>query len=192
MRTATSMAAVTAMAVMAAAGFGCAQKPSTPAAAIDDKIYAVSPDQVMVKAGIVTGEVTEMKVTERVEQGSGRVDSPAKLTGKLKLTNSSTDQTVRMLGGKLIYIDDQGQVIKIEQARTEPVLKFPSSFNNGADRLDPGQDATQAVEVDFPAEALKAKKLKEIRLELAYIPSAYKLQTANFSVSIGDGAAAKK
>jgi len=192
MRTAISVAAVAAMTVVAATGFGCAQKPSTPAAVIEDKIYAVSPDQVTVKTGIVTGEITEMKVTERVEQGSGRVDSPAKLTGKLKLTNSSSDQTVRMLGGKLIFIDDQGQVIKIEQARTEPLLKFPSSFNNGADRLDPGQDATQAVEVDFPAEALKAKKLKEIRLELAYIPSAYKMQTANFSVSIGDGAAAKK
>jgi hypothetical protein len=41
------------------------------------------------------------------------------------------------------------------------------------------------VEVDFPAAALKAKKLKEIRIELTYIPSSYKLQTANFSVSIG-------
>lgn len=189
MRTAMSVAAV---AMVAVAGFGCAPKPSTPAAAIEDKIYAVSPDQVQVKTGIVTGEITEMKVTERVEQGTGRVDTPAKLTGKLKLTNSSTDQTVRMLGGKLIYIDDQGQVIKIEQARTEPVLKFPSSFNSGADRLDPGQDATQAVEVDFPAEALKSKKLKEIRLELAYIPSAYKMQTANFSVSIGEPVAGKK
>lgn len=178
-------------ATAAAASFGCAQKPSVPAAVIEDKIYAVTPNQVQVKAGIVIGEVTEMKVTERVEQGSGRVDSPAKLTGKLKLTNSSTDQTVRMLGGKIIYIDEQGQIIKIEEARTEPALKFPSSFNNGADRLDPGQDATQALEVDFPAAALKAKKLKEIRLELAYIPSSYKMQSANFSASISAAPAGK-
>lgn len=187
MRLAISVLAATA----AAASFGCAQKPSVPAAVIEDKIYAVTPNQVQVKAGIVTGEVTEMKVTERVEQGSGRVDSPAKLSGKLKLTNSSTDQTVRMLGGKIIYIDDQGQIIKIEEARTEPALKFPSSFNNGADRLDPGQDATQAVEVDFPAVALKAKKLKEIRLELAYIPSSYKMQGANFNASISAAPASK-
>jgi len=171
---------------------GCAQKAATTAAVIEDKVYAVSPDQVQVKAGIVTGEITELKVTERIEQGTGRVDSPAKLTGKLKLTNSSTDQTVRMIGGKILYIDDQGQIIKVEQARTEPALKFPSSFNSGADRLDPGQDATQTVDVDFPAEALKAKKLKEIRLELAYIPSAYRMQTANFSVSIGDPTTGKK
>lgn len=185
MRIAISMIA----AAVAATSFGCAQKSSVPQAVIEDKIYAVTPNQVQVKAGIVTGEVTELKITERVEQGSGRVDTPAKLTGKLKLTNTSTDQTVRMLAGKIIYIDDQNQVIKIEEARTEPAIKFASSFNNGADRLDPGQDASQAVDVDFPAAALKDKKLKEIRVELAYIPSSYKMQSANFSVSIGAGAA---
>lgn len=181
MRTWMGAAIVTAV---AAASFGCAQKPPAAMAAIEDKVYTVTPDQVRVKAGIVTGEVTEMKVTERVEQGSGRIDSPAKLTGKLKLTNSSTDQTVRLIGGRILYIDDRGQPIKIEEARTEPTLKFPTSYNT-PDRLDPGQDSTQNVEVDFPAAALTEKKLKEIRIELAYIPSPYKLQTANFSVSIG-------
>jgi hypothetical protein len=171
------------VAAIAAAAYGCAPTPSARAV-IEDKVYTVTPDKVQVKAGIVNGEVTELKVTERVEQGTGRIDTPAKLTGKLKLTNSSTDQTVRLLGGRILYIDDQGKVIKIEEARTEPALKFQSSYN-ATDRLDPGQDATQSVEVDFPAEALKVRKLKEIRIELAYIPSSYKLQTAGFSVSIG-------
>jgi len=39
--------------------------------------------------------------------------------------------------------------------------------------------------VEFPAGALKAKKLKEIRLELAYIPSPYQEETANFTASSG-------
>lgn len=181
MRTLTGVMIVTAAVT---AIFGCAQKPSATAAVIEDKVYTVTPDQVRVKAGIVTGEVTEMKVTERVEQGSGRVDSPAMLTGKLKLTNSSTDQTVRLVGGRILYIDDRGQPIKVEKTRAEPTLKFASSYNS-TDRLDPGQDATQSVEVDFPAAALKARKLKEIRIELAYIPSLYKQETARFGVSIG-------
>ena len=168
----------------AATVLGCTQAPQGAALVIEDKVYTVTPPSVTVTAGIVTGEVSELKVAERVEKGSGRVDSPAKLTGKLKLTNSSTDQTVRLIGGKILYIDDQGQIIKIGEARTEPTLKFSSSYDT-TDRLDPGQDMTQSVEVDFPASALKAKKLKEIRIELAYIPSAYKLQTASFGVSIG-------
>jgi len=178
------------VATVAMATFGCAPKPPATMAVIEDKIYTVTPDQVTVKAGIVNGEVTEMKVTERVEKGSGRVESPAKLTGKLKLTNGSTDQTVRLIGGKILYIDDQGQLIKLEEARTEPALKFSSSYN-ATERLDPGQDATQSVEVDFPAAALAAKKLKEIRIELVYIPSPYKLQTANFGVSIGGQSASQ-
>jgi hypothetical protein len=169
---------------VAATAWGCAQKPAVTAAAIEEKIYSVTPDRVSVMAGIVAGEVTEMKVTERIEKGTGRIDVPAKLTAKLKLTNSSTDQSVRMLGGKILFIDAQGQIIKMEEARTEPAIKFASSYSS-PDRLDPGQNAAQSLEVDFPAAALKAKALKEIRIELMYIPSAYKLQTAKFGVSIG-------
>ena len=170
-----------AMAVITA---GCSQGPSGTAAVIEDKTYTVTPASVKVQAGIVTGEVTEMKVTERVEKGSARVVAPAKLTGTLKLKNTSANQTVRLIAGKIQYIDAQGQPIKIEGTRTEPTLKFATY---GSERLDPGQDATQSLDVEFPAEALKAKKLKEIRLELAYIPSPYREETVNFTVSIGEG-----
>ena len=170
-----------AMAVITA---GCSQGPSGTAAVIEDKTYTVTPASVKVQAGIVTGEVTEMKVTERVEKGSARVVAPAKLTGTLKLKNTSANQTVRLVAGKIQYIDAQGQPIKLEGTRTEPTLKFATY---GSERLDPGQDATQSLDVEFPAEALKAKKLKEIRLELAYIPSPYREETVNFTVSIGEG-----
>jgi uncharacterized membrane protein YeaQ/YmgE (transglycosylase-associated protein family) len=161
--------------------------PSTPppatAAVIEDRAYSVTPAAMKVKAGIVTGEVTGMKVTERVEQGSGRVVSAAKLTAIVTLKNSSTDQTVRLVGGKIRYVDAQGQPIKLETARTEPTLNLTTY--GGSDRLDPGQETTQSLDVDFPAEALKAKTLKEIRLELAYIPSPYREETVNLVVSIG-------
>ena len=167
---------------VAAMSLGCSQQPSGTAAVIEDKVYTVTPASVTVKAGIVTGDVTEMKVTERVEKGSDRIVSPAKLTGKLVLKNSSTNQTVRLVAGKIQYIDTQGQPIKVSETQTEPTIKFATY---GAEQLGPGQDATQSLDVDFPAEALKAKKLKEIRLELAYIPSPYKEETVNFTVAIG-------
>ena len=167
---------------VAAMTLGCSQQTSGTATVIEDKVYTVTPAAVKVKAGIVTGDVTEMKVTERVEKGSGRIVSPAKLSGKLVLKNSSTNQTVRLVAGKIQYIDDQGKPIKLAEAQTEPTIKFATY---GAEQLGPGQDATQSLDVDFPAEALKAKKLKEIRIELAYIPSPYKEETVNFTVAIG-------
>jgi hypothetical protein len=171
-------------AAVAVMTLGCAQGPAATAAVVENKSYTVTPAAMTVKAGIITGEVTELKVMERVEQGSARVVSPAKLTGTLKLKNTSANQTVRLVAGKILYIDAQGQPIKLEESRTEPVVRF-STY--GSERLDPGQDATQSLDVEFPAAALKAKKLKEIRLELAYIPSPYREETVNFVVSIGAG-----
>jgi uncharacterized membrane protein YeaQ/YmgE (transglycosylase-associated protein family)/uncharacterized protein with FMN-binding domain len=161
-----------------------ASQPAATAAVIDEKTYTVTPAAMKVKAGIVTGDVTNMKVTEQVEQGSGRVVSPAKLTALVVLKNSSENQTVRLVAGTIKYIDAQGQPIKLEESRTEPTLKFATYGN---DRLDPGQESIQTLDVDFPAEALKAQKLKEIRLGLTYIPSPYREETIQFIVSIGAG-----
>jgi uncharacterized membrane protein YeaQ/YmgE (transglycosylase-associated protein family) len=163
---------------------GPVQQPAATAAVIEDKTYTVTPASVKVKAGIVTGEITELKVMERVEKGSDRIVSAAKLTAMLRLKNTSADQTVRLVAGRILYIDAHGQQIKLEDARTEPAIKFATYGN---ERLDPGQEATQSVDVEFPAEALKAKKLKEIRLEFAYIPSPYREETVNFTVLIGEG-----
>jgi len=158
------------------------QPAATATAVVEDKTYEVTPAAMKVKAGIVTGEVSAMKVTERVEQGSGRIVSPAKLTAVLYLKNSSADQTVRLVEGKIRYIDAAGQPIKLEDMRTEPTIKFASY---GSERLDPGQEASQPLDVDFPAEALKNKTLKEIRLDLAYIPSPFHQETVKLNVTIG-------
>jgi uncharacterized membrane protein YeaQ/YmgE (transglycosylase-associated protein family) len=172
------------VAVVAWMTFGPGPQPAATAAVIEDKMYSVTPAAMKVKAGIVTGEVTEMKVAERIERGSDRVVTPAKFTAMLRLKNTSTDQTVRLVGGKIVYLDVKGLPIELENARSEPILKFTTY---GSERLDPGQEATQSVDVEFPAEALKAKILKEIRLEFAYIPSPYREEKVNFAVSIGAG-----
>ncbi len=179
----TRVVLMTVTAGVAAAMLGCGQTPSTPAAVIEDKVYTVTPPELAVKAGVMTGEVSDMKITERVDKGTGSIVSPAKLTGKLKLQNSSTDQTIRLIGGKIQFIDADGKPIMVEEKKFEPTIKFQTY--GAAERLDPGQDATQNLDLDFPAVALKAKKLKEIRLELTYIPSPYKAETVNFAVSIG-------
>ena len=164
---------------------GCSPTPQAAPAQINDRYYTVTPDAMTVKAGILTGEVTQMKVTEQVEEGSGRIASPAKLTGKLVLKNISKDQSVRLVGGSISYVDAQGQPIALEANRAEPVFKLAPSSYGGSDRLDPGQDATHMLEVEFPAEALEQKKLKDIRLGVVYLPVPYREDTLSFPVSIG-------
>jgi hypothetical protein len=163
----------------------CTPPAPTATAAVNDKVYTVTPNAMKVNAGIVTGEVTDMKVTERVEEGTGRVAMPAKLTGKLSLKNTSTDQTMRLVGGKISYIDMQGKPIALEDNRTEPTIQLGGSNYGSPDRLDPGQASSHTLDAEFPVAALKAKNLKEVRLELAFIPSQFREETLNFTVSIG-------
>ena len=100
----------------AAMAFGCSlPRLEVPAAVIEDKVFTATAASAQLEAGIVTGEVADMKVTEPIEKGSGSVVSPAKLTEELKLRNSSTDQTVRFFEGKIQFIDTQGQPIRSDE-----------------------------------------------------------------------------
>jgi hypothetical protein len=177
------MRTIAASAVGAALMLGCTPTPPATAVVMKDKLYVVTPDAMTVKVGILSGQFTEMKVTERIEGDSGKVYTPARLTGKLVLKNVSSDQTLRLLGGKVSYIDMQGKPIKLEDNRTEPTLKVSNSYGS-QERLDPGQDSTQSMEAEFPAEALANKRLKEIRIDLSYIPSAFREETLKFGVAI--------
>jgi hypothetical protein len=47
--------------------------------------------------------------------------------------------------------------------------------------------STQSLDVEFLTEALKAKTLQEICRELGYIPSPYRNETANLTVSNSEG-----
>ena len=163
----------------------CTPQVPSAVAAVNDKVYTVSPNAMKVKAGIVTGEVSEMKITERVEAGTGRVTAPAKLTGKLSLKNTSPDQTVRLVEAKISYIDMQGKPIVLEDNRTAPSVQVGGNTYGAPPRLDPGQESSHNVDVDFPAAALKAKNLREVSLELSYIPSQFREETLHFRVSIG-------
>ncbi|HUP34152.1 MAG TPA: hypothetical protein VNC82_01780 [Candidatus Limnocylindria bacterium] len=151
---------------------------------VEDRVYPVTPASMTVKTGMITGEVIELKVTERVEKGSERVVSPARLTGQLRLKNTSANRTVRLVEGRVLFIDAQGQRIRLEAARIDPIIRFTTYGN---ERLNPGEGASQALDVEFPVEALKASRLKEIRLDLAYISSPFREETVNFVVSIGAG-----
>lgn len=156
----------------------------SPSGTIEEKVYPVTPPSMPVKSGMITGEVIDLKVTERVEKGSDRVISAARLTGTLRLQNTSAQRTVRLVEGKLRFIDAQGQAIRPGPARTDPVVKFT---RYGDEWLDPDQGASYALDVEFPVEALRPNRLKEIRLELAYIPLPFREETVNFVVSIGTG-----
>jgi hypothetical protein len=168
---------------------GCSPEPLAIAALITDEVYTVTPASVKAKAQFVTGEAMEMKVMERIEEGSGHVASPARLTAKLVLRNDSADQIVHLIAANIRYLDAQGRPIKLQDNRTEPTIR-------ASDRLDPGQEVNRTLDVEFPAGALKANQSKRFRLELWYVASRLqdgnypsedeREETLNFEISIGE------
>jgi hypothetical protein len=54
-----------------------------------------------------------------------------------------------------------------EPAATAAQVVEEKIYTYGNDWLDAGREGTRSLDVDLPAEALKAQKLKEIRLERA-------------------------
>jgi hypothetical protein len=106
----------------AAMAFGCSHpRLEVPAAVVEDKVSTAASGPL--KAGIVTGEVAGIKVTEPIEK-RGSVVSPAKPAGEFKLRNSSTDQPVRFFEGKIQFIDTQGKPIRNDEKQIKPTNKL--------------------------------------------------------------------
>lgn len=102
---------------LAAMTLGCSPQLPAISADITGKVHTVTPDSVKATAGIATGEVTEMEVTERIEEGSGRSASPAKRTGKPVPKNIPADQRLSSPGNP-----NQG-VVSINAARANSIEK---------------------------------------------------------------------
>src|SRR5260370_28217495 len=86
------------------------QGPPAPSAAMEDKTYTITPVSVTVQAGIVTGEVADLQVAKRVEP---------RLTGTLRLRNTSESHSVRLVAVQSQDLDDQLQPTKLAQARRD-------------------------------------------------------------------------
>lgn len=174
-----------ATAAAAAALGGCShQTPQSSAPHVSDKVFELEPGTIKVKAGIVGGELSHMKVTERVEDGTGRIDSGPRLSGRLVIRNLSSDQSVRVNGGRLIFADGSNNAIGLGPDSTPPAIQLSDSYNDTSARLDPGQELTRDVDVDFPGAALKPGKLHEIRMQLQYTAAPFKRDLLEFPVAV--------
>ena len=100
------------------------------------------------------------------------------LEATLTMSNDSRDHAARLLGGKIEYIDETGKPI----AMTGTSFMF---MKVAANRLDPGQTVSQPIEIAFPPTALKPDTLREVSLELTYLPIPYQTDTVSVPVYLG-------
>jgi hypothetical protein len=170
------------LAALALAACGQQQDQSTAAAAQPVvKTFALTPATAEMKVDFLVGRLQQLTITERLDSKTGSVVDPPELRGTLKIKNTSHDQAARLIAGKLIFLDAKGQVIPIAKERGEATLTFNSYESQ---RLDPGQETSQSIDVPFPRAGLQADMVQTVRLDLTYLPAPVREQAVDTRVSL--------
>lgn len=164
-------------------GVGCTRGDGTAADTapeVEERTFAVKLEPTPLRVGFLTAELADLRVVERVREGSGEVVDPPKLHGQLKLKNTSADRSARLVGGTVEYIGADGNEITPASGRGDTTF----SFYSYSERIDPGKDMSQGIEVPFPAAAVNGAGLSELRLELTYVPTPFRTGAATASASL--------
>jgi hypothetical protein len=143
-----------------------------------EKTIPLRPNITFVKASFLTGEIVGLKVVERIDPGTGLIVGSPMLEATLTVWNDSQDHAAHLLGGKIEYIAAGGT--PIPTANTSFVFTMAPP-----DRLDPGKTVSHPIEIAFPPAGLRPDALREVRLQLVYLPIPYQTDTVNVPVYLG-------
>lgn len=170
------------MALLVFSAAACSeQQQGTTTSQIEEKTFTVKPATSSLRVGFLTGQLADLKIVESVNQQTREVVTAPRLRGTLKLRNETSDQTARMISGSLEFLDADGQPILLAAEREAPRFTFHSY---SGDRLDPGMETSQDLDVSFPAAALDGQRLADIRVKVNYIPDPYRAESATVPVSL--------
>ena len=142
----------------------CAPAPSASAALIADHIHSSASDAKRSTGAVMTGEMTQLEMTESVEAVVGRPAAPGRLTGWLLLRNVSAGEIVRVIGVSIRFVDSGDRPMALGAGRRTTALQMATT-QLSPEPLDPGEAVVQAVDVDLPT----TKNLREVRFELSYV-----------------------
>ncbi len=149
-------------AVLALALAACSHQPSAAVQPVK-KIFTLTPRTPAAQVGFLTAQFRDLTIREWVDPNTGKVVRRPDLHGTVLVKNGSTDQSVLLIKGKLVFLDAQGRVIPVAEIRGGTSFDFSRS---GARRLDPGQETSLAIDVPVPRAGLQASDLQSVRLEL--------------------------
>jgi hypothetical protein len=162
---------------------GCAKQEGSDTPRITEKTFTLTEATVPVELDALAGQLSGLTVMQRVNAETGEVVHAPQLRGTLKLKNTSDDRAIRLLAGELEYLDTAGVLIPVAEGREKPAFKF---YGYSGDRLDPGAEFSQSVEVTFPKAALEQRPLAQVRLNLTYIPTPFREESVTVPLKVGD------
>jgi hypothetical protein len=174
-------ASLAATLLLAGAAFACSSPPSADLPRIEEKTVMLRPETIPVRVGILSGQLSNLSVVQRVNADTKEVVYAPQLRGTLTLKNGSPDQAVRLVSGRVEYLDDAGAPIALKPDRSETGFNF---YSYSSERLDPGKEISHSVDVPFPAVALDGVALSDIRLRVTYLPAPYRQESVEVPVTV--------
>jgi len=154
---------------------------AAPAPSVEVRTVALQPARIPLATASLAGDLESLTVISRVDKKTGKlVDSPD-LRATLKLRNATADQALRLLSGTVEYVGADGAQIPLAKDQGSSGFSF---FPDQQSDVLPGQAMSQVVRVPFPAAALKANALRDIRLHLTYRATPYKNETVEGPVTV--------
>ena len=172
------------MSILGLALAACSQQQGQAAASSAqpiEKTFALKPNSAAVQVAFLAGQLQDLRVSEGVDANTGTVVEPPTLHGTLRLKNVSGDQAARLVSGKLQYLGPDGTPIQLAPDRQDTGFTL-NTYQT--DRLDPGMQTSEEIEVPFPAAALAKGALHEISLDLTYTPMPYKDESVTIPVAV--------
>jgi hypothetical protein len=154
---------------------------AAPAPSFEVRTVALRPARIPVATASLAGDLESLTVISRVDKKTGKlVDSPD-LRAKLRLRNTTVDQSLRLLSGTVEYTGADGAQIPLAKDQGSSDFSF---FPEQQDDVLPGHAMSQVIRVPFPAAALKANTLRNIRLHLTYRATPYMNETVDNPVTL--------
>ena len=144
----------------------CAPAPSASAAVSVDRIHAHVSDARGSAGAAITGEMTQLKITESAEPVIGHSSAHGTLSGWLVLRNVSAGQIVRVIGVNIRCIDFSDRPIGLGAGRSTAAMRVATT-QLSFEPLGPGEAVAQIVHVEIP----NTKNLKEVRFKFSFAAS---------------------
>ena len=163
--------------ILAIGLFGCTAEKKSEAPKQERITKNLVPPKAEVKGPSFLVELTDLQVLTVVDTASKEIVGTPTLKGRIKITNKSKD-ILDIQALTLEYLDEAGKPIPFKpEEKIEKVYAFWKA-------LPPEGITEGSLDVTIPTNAIKAKSLSKIEVNLVYVPSPLKRETLTLSAKV--------
>lgn len=143
---------------------GCPQQTKVKGPAREEVAFPLRRPMIEGQGPALAIAVTDLRVVQTVERGTGKVVVQPHLREVMRITNRSPREAVQIERIRLEYIGRAGKAIGDATVRVTP-------FATGAgEKLEPEKTLERELDVALPEELAREKSLAGIRVAVGYIP----------------------